>query len=240
MTLRPVTSIDIPSFTFESISAKKLDRDTAYDEIVGILVDPDRFLKEAFYYTSMNKKLYEILSSLTFSKWFCKQGAEKRNEVMKVRSFVFELMIAWLVRLHNKQALVFPMLSISLLALKCHIPTLFWMFLLHIRLIYSQNYAKRLALDMGDRLCFNDLMKCKQGTCNQIAVATFDNCLLRFNKFYEGVAADGDGNIIYNLINWNYMLFNNSNIFEFDSSGPWIRGTNESVVAWLCDDDPLV
>ena len=240
----PVSCIATPCYTTASMSAEKDLRDEAYIDMLKLMINPGVHQNQTAFYTRTNSKLYKILSALTFSRWFCRQGAAKQQDIMDRRRFVFEFMIGWLVRWYNKNALVFPMLCLSLLALRCHLSTMFWNALLHLRLLYSKDFTQRLALDMGDRLQLLDLQRSKNRECDRVAIATFDNCLLRFDTSYEGVSHDErDGNSQYMLINWNYMLIGNQHTcteeYDYNSSSWWVPITHEAVVAWLLDSDPL-
>ena len=111
--------------------------------------------------------------------------------MIEKRRFAFELMIGWMVRIYNQFALVFPVILLSLMALKCRIPKLFWSVLSRVRLLYDEKFTKQLALDLGQRI---QLPRNYPGNASRlIGIGTFDNCLMKFLTSYEGVRSGGDG-----------------------------------------------
>ena len=114
-----VKCIYTPDFT--SIFLGKNNRSTtlsAYEALLDHLLHLDKFETQQYYYTTHNSKLHQVLSAFTFSRFFCKESADRRTSLIEKRRFAFELMIGWMVRIYNQFALVFPVILLSLMALK--------------------------------------------------------------------------------------------------------------------------
>ena len=162
--------------------------------------------------------------------------------MIEKRRFAFELMIGWMVRIYNQFALVFPVILLSLMALKCRIPKLFWSVLSRVRLLYDEKFTKQLALDLGQRI---QLPRNYPGNASRlIGIGTFDNCLMKFLTSYEGVRSGGDGNVNYNFVNWFTSPVHEDDIpaglaSQLDS--PWDELiTNEVVIGWIDDSEGIL
>ena len=80
------------------------------------------------------------------------------------------------------------------------IPKPFWSFLSRSRLLCTLETIENIALDLGNRV--QSPFHFPEWASRRIAIAVFDNCLVKFDTSYEGVRADGDGSRQYPFINW--------------------------------------
>lgn len=179
---------------------RKQEGDEAYDLLIDKLSCGKGYHDETTLLSRGNTFVYTFLISLTFNVWFCTQSAIARAEYRKKCRFTFELMLGWLVRLYNSHCWVFPIVLVSLWALKCRVPKPFWNFLSRSRLLYTKETTENIALDLGNRV--QSPFYFPEWASRRIAIAVFDNCLVKFDTSYEGVRADGDGSRQYSFINW--------------------------------------
>ena len=176
---------------------RKQEGDEAYDLLIDKLSCGKGYHDETTLLSRGNTFVYTFLISLTFNVWFCTQSAIARAEYRKKCRFTFELMLGWLVRLYNSHCWVFPIVLVSLWALKCRVPKPFWNFLSRSRLLYTKETTENIALDLGNRV--QSPFYFPEWASRRIAIAVFDNCLVKFDTSYEGVRADGDGSRQYLL-----------------------------------------
>lgn len=68
------------------------------------------------------------------------------------------------------------------------------------RLLYSKDVTEKLGISVGERV--QRLEWFPKSASLSVVIAFGDNCLLNFQTSYEGCKDDGDGNFLYQTINW--------------------------------------
>ena len=160
--------------------------------------------------TRNNLWLYSILTAVTFNPWFAAQGEEARVARQVKLRFMFELIVAILVRLFNGKCWVYPIVLLSLWAWKCKVSKPFWGTLSRWKLLYSKKTTEMILADLGNRVMLPEYYP--QSASRTVSLSVFDNCLVNFRTSYEGIRSEGDGSEAYLFINWFTVPINNDDV----------------------------
>lgn len=147
-----------------------------------------------------NHWLYGVLCALTFSAYFVSQSEARRRELMDKKTFAFEMIIGWVVRLYNGKCWVLPIVLLSLWFLHSRATKGIWRVGGKLRILYAKETTERIAFDLGNRIQRPGYYP--PWASRKIALCVFDNCLVKFNTSYEGSREMGDGSWSYLFINW--------------------------------------
>lgn len=171
----------------------------AYVELLNI-ISCDVSAHAVNFLTQENSWLYALLFSLTCNVSFCRRTEEERTETQSSLRFVFEFIIAWLVRLFNGKCWVLPIVLLSLWAWKTKVPKPFWALLCRWRMLYSKEKTEDFLTDLGMRISWP--RNYPAAASLKVGLAVFDNCLCKFPTSFEGIREDGDGSVSYLFCNW--------------------------------------
>ena len=188
----------------------KVEREASYTSLIDRLVNRSAFRAESTMLSSNNSVLLESLRAFTYNPSFMSQGTSKRLKLMNSMGFALELMLGWLLRLYNQRLFSFPIVSLSLWALRCQVTRPFWTALQKQRLLYSRDWTEDLALDVGKRVEAKE--NYPSWGSRKVAMGAGDNLLIKFQTNFEGCRDEGDGNRAYLFINWFVLLLAASTI----------------------------
>jgi hypothetical protein len=140
----------VQSHTFRGDDGGDVQRDAPYNETIRRLQSED-YSEHMGAMGVMNPGLFAFLRSFTLNGAYiraARRGAADARNIM--RSFVLNFMIGWLVRLFDQRIFVFSHVVLSLMALRCRVPKMFWGVLAANRILYSYDTALMFATDMGN------------------------------------------------------------------------------------------
>jgi hypothetical protein len=148
--------------------------DEAYKDLINELRGDD-YASEMSFLARANLGLAKFFMSFTISWHYRLSRGAARERLDLARWSVFDLMIGLLVRLLNHKIWVFQIVVLSLFALRCKVPRIFWDVLASMRLLYSQKHTRNIATDMGN-LAMHPL-SIPASASKKIMLAVYDNCL---------------------------------------------------------------
>ena len=191
--------------TGDRLHTTQLQRDAAYLHLIDIVINGDRYLPATTCFSTFNAHFYGFLQSFTINPWFARKSAiEQEIENERLR-FNFDLMIAWITRLYNMHGYVFPIVLLSLWALKCDVNKPFWIAMQKRLLLYNKDVTTTLALDVARMVnwVMNMIPSTFSKFCSKdIVTVCFDNCQIYWKSKFEGCRVDGGGNFFYIFITW--------------------------------------
>ena len=114
--------------------------------------------------------------------------------------FAYELLIGWLVRLHNNKSWVLPIVVLSIWFWKSRASRGIWAVGSRYRFLYSKKTVELLLTDLGKRV--EDIGSYPPWASRSVALCVCDNCLVKFSTNYEGCRDNGDGSWDYLFVNW--------------------------------------
>lgn len=197
----------LPSFTIISGDRFNYDneaRDAAYVYLIDILVDDSAYGPQMHCFGDNNPHIIDFIRSFTFNAWYVAQSFTDRLRIDVDRRFAFDLMLGWIARLYNEHSWVFPIVLLSLWALRCGVKKPFWRVLQRVRLLYAYSTTEQIALDVGDRVG-NWAQKPEffpEGHSRDVGIAVADNLQINFETKYEGCKEMGEGNFFYIFVTW--------------------------------------
>ena len=171
--------------------------EAAYDELLTILESP---CNEGISLVSLNRLIYALLCAITANIYFCRQDEATRIAMKAQMRFAYELLIGWLVRLHNGKGWVLPIVVLSIWFWKSRATRGVWAVGSRYRLLYSKRTVELLLTDLGKRI--QDIGSYPPWASRSVALCVCDNCLVKFSTNYEGCRDNGDGSWDYLFINW--------------------------------------
>jgi hypothetical protein len=172
-------------------------REPNFEELLDRLEDRSSLSSNFFGLLDLNHHVYRFLRGFTITGRYSRMvesEQEKREAALKAP---FAIMIACLARLFNKDLYVFPIVALSLLALKCRVSAPFWAVLLKLRVLYDQRFAIRVATALGLRA--RDVWP--RGSSRKVAISVGDNCMYKIRTNFEH-ALDEFTQCNYETINW--------------------------------------
>ena len=123
-----VAALALPVWIIASgnANATQAARNLSYSSLIDRLIDPVQFTAESRMLSNLNPSLTQSLRSFTYNSYFVGLNAAARAARIEASFFTYELMIGWLVRNYNVHLYVFPIVVLSLWALRSHVPAPFW------------------------------------------------------------------------------------------------------------------
>jgi hypothetical protein len=172
--------------------------DDAYKHLLAKLRG-NAYEAEMGFLASVNAGLVGFFKSYTINYNYRRSRGAERVKHDRLRSSVFSLMVGLLVRLLNYQIWVFPIVVLSLFALRCKVPRMFWDVLSAMRILYSHKHTRVIATDLGELAM--DPRSIPAFASTMIMLAVYDNCLHKFGTKYEHVKTERC-NDNYQTCNW--------------------------------------
>ena len=171
--------------------------EAAYDDLLTTLESP---CNEKISLVSLNRLIYALLCAITANIYFCRQDEATRIAMKAQMRFAYELLIGWLVRLHNNKSWVLPIVVLSIWFWKSRASRGIWAVGSRYRFLYSKRTVELLLTDLGKRV--QDIGSYPPWASRSVALCVCDNCLVKFSTNYEGCRDNGDGSWDYLFVNW--------------------------------------
>lgn len=196
----------VQSHKFRGDDGGDVQRDAPYNETIRRLQSED-YSEHMGAMGVMNPGLFAFLRSFTLNGAYiraARRGAADARNIM--RSFVLNFMIGWLVRLFDQRIFVFSHVVLSLMALRCRVPKMFWGVLSANRILYSYDTALMFATDMGNLVMHAPP---PEDASKYVMLAVYDNCQYKLGTNYEH-AVEQRRNDRYDCCNWFTMYLPNT------------------------------
>lgn len=189
----------VPTFTAASMGygaagQGKETSDVAYNCLLDELVSDSVNVNDL---VSLNPRIYSILRRITNGAFYCRQSSFYRTQRDEEFRFIFELIMAWLLRLLNLRCWVLPIVILSLWAWRSKVPRPFWQLLSRWRFLYDKRTTEMIASDLGHRA-----MQYPEWGSKKLSLSVMDNCLVNFRASFEGIRNQGDGLTAHLMVNW--------------------------------------
>ena len=189
---------DIPTTAMAAPEEQEMNtNEAAYAELLTTLESP---CSSAVSLVSLNRLIYAVLCAITANIYFCRQDEGTRIAMREQMRFAYELLLGWLVRLHNGKCWVLPLIVISIWFWKSRASRGIWKVGSRYRFLYSKGTIELLLTDLGKRI--QDIGSYPAWASRSVAICVCDNCLVKFSTNYEGCRDNGDGSWDYLFINW--------------------------------------